>query len=239
MGDFTFHPIILDEPFRVYRHAVDKTSAILTEPGQRFTAEGFYDGANGELSSDAWLPDWRVEGDALIANRIAPDGRSRRDPVRLALSEWSPAPNASSAVLNIHIPRGPRIVMDDWGDSISRAFAFFETVQPTVARAVACVCKSWLFDPRLQTLLPENSGIVSPQKRLGVFPLCSVNGRCGLVFIFGDQNIDLSRAPRDTSLRREVIDYLSAGGALTGGGFVLFKDRIAAAFAPTRNASVD
>ena len=227
LGRLQFHPTIWSEPLRVYRRRSDGEVLILAEPDLRFTPEGFHDGAGGRLHPEAWHSVWDERDGRVTANRILPNGRAGRQSVTIALEEWRLALDSSSAVLNTHIPRGSRISLSEWGESIRRGFEFFRTVRPVVAVPAACGCKSWMFDPRLQELLPETSGLVTLQRHTAVFPLRSRAERSGLSFIFGDDNIDLDHAPRDTSLRRAVIDFLKGGGALSGGGMVLFEDQVA------------
>lgn len=230
-GRLQFHVMLFGDSVRVYRRLADGEVLVLAAPGQRFTAEGFYDGAGGAFHRDAWFSEWKEENGRLTANRIHPRGRAIRKPVTLDLKEWRLTLDAASAVLNTHIPRGPKITLDDWKDSIRRGFAFFEAFRPASASPAACVCRSWMFDARLQDLLPDSSGMVALQKRLTLFPYCASGGRAGLTFIFGDQNIDLDKAPRDTSLRRALIDHLKAGGVFTGGGMLVFKDQLDQVFA--------
>jgi hypothetical protein len=46
-----------------------------------------------------------------------------------------------------------------------------------------------------------------------------------LHFIFGSGDVDLKTAPRDTSLRRALLDHVAADGRLIGGGmFLLLED---------------
>jgi hypothetical protein len=225
-GRLQFHPVILNEPICVYRRLSGGEVLILLEPGQRFRPDGFYDGAGGKLRPDAWFSEWTEKNGRLTANRIACNGRAESLPTTIKLDEWRLCVDSSSAVMNTHIPRGRRITMEDWRDSIRRGFDFFRNVRPASAQPLACACKSWMFDPKLQELIPENSGLVSLQKRMNIFPLCSQETRCGFYFIFGDDNIDIEKAPRDTSLRRAVIDCVIKGGSLSGGGMLLFEDQI-------------
>jgi hypothetical protein len=83
-----------------------------------------------------------------------------------------------------------------------------------------------MFDPRLQELLPENSGLVTLQKKVNLFPLCSPADRCGLYFIFGKDDISLEDAPRETSLQKAVLNHVKNGGFLSGGGMLIFEDQV-------------
>ncbi|MEA2013373.1 MAG: hypothetical protein U9O87_09925 [Verrucomicrobiota bacterium] len=225
-GRLQFHLIMLSGAFRVYRRSVDGKYMILAEPGMRFTPDGYHDGVGEKLSFDAWSSDWREKDGIVLATEIGSEGRAHKKSVTFKLNEWELIANKDSAVLNIHIPRGSRIQMSDWQNSIKQAFEYFEK-QSYLPKPVACVCRSWIFDPRLQEILPEKSGLVSLQKRLRLFPFVSPLGtRSGFYFVFGDDDIDLKVAARDTSLRRAMLDYVKNGGVFTGGGMIIFKDEI-------------
>jgi hypothetical protein len=46
-----------------------------------------------------------------------------------------------------------------------------------------------------------------------------------LFFIFGTDDVDPATGPRDTSLRRAMLDHMAAGGRLIGGGmFLMLED---------------
>jgi hypothetical protein len=72
-------------------------------------------------------------------------------------------------------------------------------------------------------MLPPDSNIVRFQKEFYLFPIFS-GGRSGFERIFGGDFRDLSKAPRDTTLRRAVLGHLEAGGYLRGGGALLFAE---------------
>ncbi len=225
-GRLQFHPIILDEPVFVFRRKSNGEVIVFCEPGQRFIAEGYYDGAGNKIRKDAWFSTWEEKDGKLRANRFAKNGLAQREPTTINLDEWTLVADSSSAVMNTHIPRGKRITMEDWRESIQRGFDFFRTTRAVSAKTVACACKSWMFDPRLQELLPENSGLVSLQKKVNLFPLCSSSETCGCYFIFGKDKIDMETAPADTSLRRAVIKHLKNGGFLSGGAMLIFEDQL-------------
>jgi len=54
------------------------------------------------------------------------------------------------------------------------------------------------------------------QQELYLHPIPS-GDRSGLVFVFGKGDIDLNTAPRDTSLRRALLDHWPPEGDLIGG----------------------
>ena len=63
------------------------------------------------------------------------------------------------------------------------------------------------------------------QKELYLYPIPS-GDRSGLRFIFGKDDIDISTAPRDTSLRRALLDHLQLGGRLISGGMFFLCENV-------------
>ncbi len=95
---------------------------------------------------------------------------------------------------------------------------------PDLARLICCT--SWFLDPVYQDLLPSRSNIVRFQRECYLFPYLSRGDRSGLDRIFGKYVHDLSTAPRDSSMRRAVLDHLNSGGALVGGGCLIFPETL-------------
>jgi hypothetical protein len=64
------------------------------------------------------------------------------------------------------------------------------------------------------------------QRELYLFPTPNrPDSRSGLYFVFGTDSVDPATAPRDTSMRRALLDHLTAGCRLLGGGmFLLLED---------------
>ena len=222
-----FHIVQFGHPFRVYRNRSVCEYKIIAEPGLRITPDGFVDGAGCKLSEDAWETDFQVVNGKITANQIDDKtGKILELPVIFSTDEWEIVLNAESSVMNIHIPRGPRLSIDIWFDSIARAFEFFEKYRKPKISVDTCVCISWMFEPRLRDFLPEHSGLITLQKAVHLFPLPTTTTDCGLYFIFGKDKIDIDSAPTDTSLRRGIVEHLKNGGVLTGGSMIFFRDEL-------------
>ncbi|WP_327003369.1 acyltransferase domain-containing protein [Dactylosporangium sp. NBC_01737] len=115
--------------------------------------------------------------------------------------------------LDLHIPdfRGP-ITPSACDRSIDAAHAFFATHFPDEAPAVA-TCHSWLLDRQLAALLPPGSNITAFQRRFTPAYQAETPTDTDLLdFVFDDPALPLDRLPRDTTLRRVVLDHLGAGG---------------------------
>ncbi len=111
---------------------------------------------------------------------------------------------------------------DACGESFRLAADFFPRYFPDRPFKGFCCC-SWLLNTQFQDMLPPASNIVRFQGEFYLFPIHS-GGRSGFERIFGRDFQDLSEAPRDTTLRRAVLDHLQAGDYLRNGGALLFAE---------------
>ncbi|MEV4513244.1 acyltransferase domain-containing protein [Dactylosporangium sp. NPDC049525] len=115
--------------------------------------------------------------------------------------------------LDLHIPdfRGP-LTPSACDRSIDAAHAFFATHFPAEKPAVA-TCHSWLLDRHLAARLPPGSNITAFQRRFtSAYDAETPTDADLLDFVFDDPTLPLDQLPRDTTLRRVVLDHLSAGG---------------------------
>ena len=109
--------------------------------------------------------------------------------------------------------------------SMRQALEFFPRYFPDKP-FVGFACGSWILNPELDRIYRPDSNMVLWQRELYLYPLANhPNSRSGLHFVFGTNDVDPATAPRDTSLRRALLDHLDAGGRLLGGGmFLLLED---------------
>jgi hypothetical protein len=97
-------------------------------------------------------------------------------------------------------------------DSLRRASDFFAAQYPQ-RLFKATFCHTWFFTAQLQQILPLESNIVRFQREFYLFPY---PGGPGFLsgFVFSETEFDPAKAPRDTWLRRGVLDWLGAGKEL-------------------------
>jgi hypothetical protein len=151
---------------------------------------------------------------------VSPYGSVQREAVFLPNSDWDLALQNGDTVLDLHIPRKDRFTLEDCRDSLRQAFAFFQQQYPE-RPFKACYCHTWFYSPQLQQILPPESNIVRFQREAYLYPF---PGTAGFLwdYVFGEKVTSLSDAPRDTSLRRAVLDWLNAGGEIFDLAGVLF-----------------
>lgn len=205
-------------PYHAWRQGGSGRVQLLADSALRFSADGLNAGTAADLPLTA---PYRLEPAAVHGLPIDPRGHALPQPVALPLAEWSRALEPDDPVLNLHIPAGSPMDADQCGDSFRQAASFYPTCFPEVS-VRAYVCGSWLLDPQLEAALPPESNIVRFLREVYLFPLPDASGRQTLERVFGSAEIDLASAPRNTSLRRAVLEHLERGGTWRAGGCVLF-----------------
>lgn len=140
------------------------------------------------------------------------------------LKEDSTIPGLSKGddILEGHVPQGEPMDHDACWESYKRSFPFFEEHFGFYAKAVHL--STWMLDPALIEILPPTSNIVKWANDATLFPdiLPATIGR----FIFGDVNFDPKTAPRDTSLRRAILDHIEKGGKFVNRAGVILRETI-------------
>jgi hypothetical protein len=170
-----------------------------------------------------WKASFRDRGAFVEGHPITHSGRALRETVRLDKKQWKQVLGPGDSVLDVHIAAGQP--MDDPGclRSYRQARKFFPKYFGGTYKAI--VCWSWLFEPRFQDILPPGSNIVRFQNRYHRYPVASGDGE---IFnrIFGGRPKKLDQAPRDTRIRRAILDFYESGQTFTGGAAGILKEPI-------------
>ncbi len=202
-------------PFRAYIHARTGQTLVLAEPGRESDLAGGGDPRFASRSIE-------IESDGdVIGTPISPRGHTLAGRVRLATSEWQLALGQGDWVLDIHVPAEGALTLEALRNAFEQAESFFDRYYPT-QRFVAYVCDSWLFSSQLEGFLSEPSNILAWQRQGYLLPGERGEGSF-LQFTFGSPNVDTATAPRDTRLRRAVLDHLAQGKRLHDGVFLLLR----------------
>lgn len=210
------------QKFRAFRNRLSRQVVVLAEEGTRYRSDGQIDGTGGEFDPEnGWTSRFLVDSDRVVGTPIHPIGMALCREVNLPLKMWECILTPGQPILEIHIPAGSPMDFDACGDSLRQAIDFFPRYFPDRSFQGFC-CTSWLLNTQYQDWLSPTSNIVRFQREFYLFPTFS-NGQSGLARIFDSDDIqDLSNAPRDTSLRRAVLDGIQAEGYLRSGGALLF-----------------
>ena len=204
----------------VYRHTPTRQVIALAADGTYFDDEGLVAADEDSSAQRATLS----EGDGYISGlAIRPSGYATAAPCTLSSDEWKPVLSPGDPIFDVHIPSGGQMSLASCQQSMRHALDFFARHYPTQSPS-AFACSSWILNPQLAHIYRDDSNMVLWQRELYLYPIPS-GDRSGLRFIFGRDDIDIATAPRDTSLRRALLDHLQAGGRLINGGmFFLCED---------------
>ena len=217
----------MQRPFRqklqAFRHRVTGAVMVLSDEGVRYRSDGQIDGTGGVSEpGTAWTARLLRDENQVTGTPIHPTGIALKEEFSLPLDIWELILAPGEPILEIHIPAGGRMDFDACGDAFRQAIDFFPRHFPDRPFKAFC-CASWLLNTQFQDMLYPESNILRFQREFYLFPIFS-SGRSGFERIFGREYNDLAKAPRDTSLRRAVLDHLQSGGYLRGGGGLLFAE---------------
>lgn len=195
---------------RAFRHRRTGQIRLLCGSGIDLRADGYALGAGGEqIGETPWRAAYEESLQGWRGHLVDPRGYALRSETFLSRAEWELALQAEDLILDIHIPRGKDLTIQDCRDSLQQAVDFFQQQAPD-RPAKAFFCHTWMLSPQLQEFLPQTSRIVQFQREFYKYP--HPGGLHFLwEFVFGERYPDVNTAPRDTSLRRAVLDWLAEG----------------------------
>jgi hypothetical protein len=216
LGRLQFQFATFQGRLRVYRHVASRAVLALSADGVSYRA----DGQIARKEEAAWTASLAVSDREVTGSPIVPTGHAVREPVTLSLAEWRPALLPGDPVLNLHIPSGSPMSHQACGDAFRTALGFFPRHYPDY-HFVAFHCGSWILNTWLQEVLPPTSNLVRFQHEVYLYPIAlwppTMTDRA-----FGRLPDDLSQAPRDTRLRRALLEVLEAGREPPVGGGACF-----------------
>lgn len=188
---------------------------LLADPDQPLRADGYAYGIgephreDEDQPVDTWKPYYEVSSAGWRGHLVAPYGFVCPHAVFLRRSEWDLILQDGDLVLDLHIPRKDPLTVETCRASLQQAFEFFPRVFPERLWK-GLYCHTWFFTPQLQMILPSNSNIVKFQREFYLFPFPgSVRFLWG--FVFGEKYSNPATAPRNTFLRRAVLEWIDQG----------------------------
>ena len=212
-------------PFRgcleAYRHRTNGHTIALAIDGTRLTSEGYIPYRGASPDGGEWVATLRKADDHVVGFPISPKGVVRQQEVSLSLHDWQPELWPGQPSLEFHIPEGGGMTPERCLDSMHQGLAFFAEFFPDTPVA-GYYSHSWIFGPMLEEYLPDSANLIKLLREVYLFPV-PATPREGLYYIFGSDDVDIATAPRDSSLRRATLDFLSAGGSWRCGGMFFLK----------------
>lgn len=236
LGRLQFMLVPFEFGVTALRRRSDGEICLLADPNLPLRADGYAQGAGHSHpgapyhrpdqpptpAEPGWLPPFHVTPAGWQGCPVSPYGHALPDSVFFPAAEWEVLLQPGDTVLELHIPRKDAFSAADCRAALAQAAEFFHTFFPERPYRAA-VCHTWFFTPQLQRLLPASSNIVQFQREFSLFPL---PGSPGFLwsYVFGEKVTSLAAAPRDTQLRRAVLDWLADGGELFDLAGVMFHD---------------
>ncbi len=206
----------------VFRNDAEDQVVALAPPEARFDEEGQRLAEEKPMPPGGWVSRLTVgEGD-IRGNPISPEGFALPREATLPAGLWRRVLSTGDPILEIHIPAGGRMSPDRCLASLKEADRFFRRI--FVGRLFrAFVCYSWFMGPQMKSLVPPTANILGFQRETYLFPVPS-SPRDGLVFLFGTSDPMSRDVPRDTGLRRAVMEHLESGGHWGNGGMFFLPE---------------
>lgn len=214
LGRLQFAPNTYCWPWRAYRNRATGEVVVLCESGKTYGPDGLVlEPGDSPDSEGAWVPELEVSSDSVTGSPVrAADGVASREPITLSLDEWKQIVAPGDDSLEVHIPAGSKMDHDACTESFRRALDFFPPRFPD-KRFATFTCSSWLCDPALAIIMPEETNLSRFQRRFYVLPREGKQNQTA-DRVFGSSSIDPANAPRLTSLQRAIAEYVSQGGVM-------------------------
>jgi hypothetical protein len=126
--------------------------------------------------------------------------------------------------ISIHIPSDAVFLPEKVKASLLASRAFFRAHFPDYEN-VEYRCSSWLLSPALKTLLPPQSNILAFQS---LFTLTGedYSGSGYITWVYKRKYDDYRELPEETTLQRNLKQYLLSGEVLSVGKGVLKKELV-------------
>lgn len=227
LGRLEYLPGSYNHPFRWHRQASTGKVVALAEDGCLLRPDGQFASADGEEVREGLWKSRLVETvESVTGSVVSPLGRVLPETVTLDTAQWHEVLRKGDPVMTVHIPAGSPMGYQECGDSFHYAVEFYAKHFPDLAYR-AFTCTSWLLDLQFELLDPPPTNIAACLREWYLHPYEGASDRQTwerIFDLFGGSKPDWESAPRDTSLRRAVIDFELAGGHLRGGGAVLFAE---------------
>lgn len=201
---YTSHGISLD----IMTHTLQDTALWLRN----------YKKTNGclGLASKAWIA-VGFSGKLFRLGRMQFEMTTIKEDVNLpSLKKGDPA-------LEGHVPQGEPLDHDACLESYRAAFPFFEKYFNFSAKAVHL--STWMLDPVLNEIFPPTSNVLKWQADATILPETKTAPDL-LRFIFGHPTIDLKTAPRDTTMRKRIIEHMESGGEFHNYCGIIMREKL-------------
>lgn len=241
---FAFHPFpSMDAAYCVHilRHRATGRVAALSEDGLAYRRDGYAQGQNGIHDEHAFTAVYCEQEGSYIGHLADPvSGRMAMRPTVFPRPQWERIVSRGDAVMDIHVPSGIPLTVADCAASFQMADAFFAAHFPETPWEVF-FGQSWILSPQLDQVLPKGRNLAGFQRQFYHFPALVDDARMfERVFpgppeqlLKGERPREVFSLPRDTSLQRNMLDFLAQGNEFhCMNGFFCRRDAAAFGRAP-------
>jgi hypothetical protein len=215
---------IMAYPAWSYVFKNNETGEIVTlSPDADVTASGHITGSSGENDCQ-FRAVFSNNPDDYTGNIIdIENGIILKDRMSLPKKDWKLILKPGDMAVYIHIPQGEKLEYDKCKKSMEQAKEFFARYYPQI-EFYALISSTWLLDPNLVHILPEESNIIKFMRMFSKVPVCrEIPMIFERVFGFGFEEKDIESAPENTSLQRSLKRYTLNGGKMyTTGGYIIW-----------------
>ncbi len=162
---------------------------------------------------------------AYTAFPVSENGRIEKEKISVDLQEYELILRPGDEVLYMHIPELGSLSLEEVENSFRKAEEFYNK-KGSSFHPRGIICTSWLFDPVLQDLLPENANLVRFQKSGFLLPPKGTS--CDVIYrVFGvkGEKEGIESTVWQSSLQKVLGKYLLDGGIFRGGRYFRMFDQ--------------
>lgn len=131
---------------------------------------------------------------------------------RIGELEYELDESISYGVISIHIPSDAKLTPEKCRASYEQSRAFIKRYYPKW-QDCEYICDSWLLAPGLKDILPETSHIIAFQNGFNI-RVINENSKEFMQWVYKRMDIPYQELPEDTSLQRNMKQYLLKGGKI-------------------------
>ncbi|MBR2364499.1 MAG: hypothetical protein IKA79_04800 [Lentisphaeria bacterium] len=201
----------------VFRHRKSGQYRVLLNGKYEVNKEGKIAAKGEETNFITCIP--RGIFGAYTAFPVSEEGRIEKETVSVDLQEYELILRPGDEVIYMHIPELGPLTPEEVEESFIKVREFYKRKDSSY-HPKGIICGSWLFDPVLQELLPENANLPLFQKSGYLLPPKSAS--CDVVYrVFGvkAEKEGIDKVEWKSSLQKILGNYLSNGGIFRGGRY--------------------
>lgn len=217
LGRLTFLHENYRTPARVFENKKSGAIKIFSDPDILFNADGLV-AFTDEEKATGFRSQLTESNGVVQGTPVRPDGFASPQTESLALSEWREIVTKNDPVIGVHISPGSPMDTKECEKSFAQAIDFCGKYFSDVPFK-AFVCDSWLLDPALKEVQPEESNIVQFQKRYHLVPSPVDMEFITLRTIFGTEalKVGFENVPHATALQKRAAEFKRQGKRFRSG----------------------